>query len=168
MDLSEQLLVDMSLRNVDYIAHHIGNDPLLFKDLAMLIFTGIDPIPLRASWVATKVTDKYPELFKPYLNKIVSHLEKFDHPGIRRNLLRYVAEIEIPDSLEGKLYDICHNYLISRTEPPGVKVHCMQILFNIAQKEPDLKNELRLILEELVNHESAAIKSRSKHLISRL
>jgi hypothetical protein len=168
MNLSEQLLAEMSRRNVDYIARYIGNDPRLFRDLITLIFSGNPPLPLRASWVATTITDKYPELLKPYLKKIVTNLEKFNHSGIRRNLLRYLAEIEIPVAWEGNLYDICYNYLLSRTEPPAVKVYSMQILFNIAQKEPDLKKELRLVIEELINHESAAIKSRSRQLIAKL
>jgi len=168
MNLSDQLMAEMSRRNVDYIAHCIGNNPKLFGNLVSHIFSGKSPLPLRASWVATAIADKYPDLLKPYLKKVIRHLDSFDHSGIRRNLLRYIAETEIPSSLEGKLYDICFKFLISRTEPPAVKVHSMQILFNITQKEPDLKKELRLVLEELINHDSAAIKSRSRQLLAKL
>ena len=167
MDLSEQLLLEMSRRNVDYIAHYIGKDEQLFKNLVTLVFSGKPPLPMRASWVITVVTDKYPYLLKPYLKKIISQLEKFDHPGIKRNLLRYMSENEIPSSAKGKLYYICYQWLLSLNEPPAVKVYCMQILFNIADKEPDLKRELQLVLENFINHESAAIKSRSRQLIAK-
>jgi hypothetical protein len=168
MDITEQLLVEISLRNKNYIAHYVGNDPVLFKELISLVFTGKPPLPMRASWVISGVTDKYPELLKPYLKKIVDNIEKFDHPGTRRNLLRYIAMIQVPESLQGKLFDICYQLLKSRYEPPAVKVHSMQILYNIAKKEPDLKREIRLLIEELTNHESAAIKSRSRQLMSKL
>ncbi|HEY4787036.1 MAG TPA: hypothetical protein VIH57_13355 [Bacteroidales bacterium] len=168
MNISEQLMVEMSRRNADYIANYIGSDTHLFKTLVDLVFSGKPPLPQRASWVITAVTDKYPDLLKPYLKRIISQIEKFDHPGTRRNLLKYIADNEIPPSTEGKLYDVCYQWLLSRNEPPAVKVHSMQVLYNIAEKEPDLKNELRLILEELSNHESAAIKSRCRQLLAKI
>jgi hypothetical protein len=45
--------------------------------------------------------------------------------------------------------------------------HCMQILVNIAEKLPELKREIRLVIEELTITKSAAIRSRSRHLIKR-
>ena len=44
----------------------------------------------------------------------------------------------------------------------------MTVLFNISKKEPDLKNELKLILAELVNSDSAAIKNRAKHILKEI
>jgi hypothetical protein len=168
MNLSDQLMAEMSRRNADYIAHYIGSDAILFKELVELVFKANPLLQMRASWVISIITDKYPDLLKPYIKKLVNQMDLFEHSGIRRNLLRYISSIDIPSPLEGRLYDLCFLYLNSRSEPPAVKVHCMQVLFNIAQKEPDLKNELRLVIEELINHESAAIKSRSRHLLSKL
>jgi hypothetical protein len=168
MNLSDQLLVDMSRKNADYILHYLNNDPKLFKELLDIMFNGSPPLPHRASWIVTLITDKYPELFKPYLKKIISYVENCDNSSIRRNLLRSIAEYEIPEPLQGKLFDYCYKWLQSRFEPPAVKVHCMEILYNISQGEPDLKNELKLILEELSNHESPAVKSRCGKLLMKL
>jgi hypothetical protein len=167
MNIANQLKAEISRKNTEYIAHYVGNDPELFKQLIDMLFNGASPLPHRASWVVTTISDQYPELLKPYLKRIVAHIESFDHSGTRRNLLRYIAETDLPDSLKGKLYDVCYRWLQSRLEPPAVKVHCMQILFNISEKEPDLRKELRLILEELTDHESAAIKSRCRKLMKK-
>jgi len=168
MNISDQLRAEISRKNADNIAHYIGNDPELFKQLIDVLFKGASPLPHRASWVVSTISDRYPELVRPYLKKIVSYIEKFDHPGIRRNLLRYIAVEDIPEVLQGKMYDVCYRWLQSRNEPPAVKVHCMQILFNITEKEPDLRQELKLIIEELTDHESAAIKSRSEQLMKKM
>ena len=168
MNISEQLKAEMSKKNMNYIAQYIGNDTERYKQLTDVLFNGAAPLPYRASWVITIIYDRFPELIGPYLKKIVSHIEEFNHSGIRRNLLRSIAEENIPKSLQGKLYDVCYQWLLSRNEPPAVKVHCMQILFNISEEEPDLKKELKLILEELTDHESAAIKSRSRQLIKKM
>ena len=168
MNISDQLKAEISRKNTDYIAQYVGNNPELFNQLIDILFNGSSPLPHRASWVVTTISDRYPELVRPYLKKMVSHIEKFDHSGIRRNLLRYIAEENIPKALQGKLYDVCYGWLHSRSEPPAVKVHCMQILFNISEQEPDLRKELKLIIEELTEHESAAIKSRSRQLMRKL
>lgn len=161
-------MVETSKKNTDFIAKHIGEDPEYFKELINLIFSERDPIPMRASWVIEKISSTNPDLLKPYLQKIIKHMTGFTHPGTKRNLLKCVSLNEIPEGTEGVLYDMCYNFVISRFEPPAVKVHSMQIMFNIARKEPDLKRELRLIIEELSNDNSAAIKSRCRHLIAEL
>lgn len=168
MNIKEQLLVEISRKNTDFIAHYIGNNPNLFKEVLDLIFSGKPPLPLRAAWVVTAVTDKHPELLKPYLKKIISNLKKFEHPGTRRNLLRYISYNEIPKNMEGILYDTCYQYVLSKDEPPAVKVYSMQIMYNIALKEPELLREVKLIVEGYLDHDSAAIKSRSRHLTALL
>ena len=167
-NIQEQLLVEISRNNTNYVTKIIGNDATLFDELMNLVFKGSSPLPLRAAWVVSTVTDIYPELLIPYVEEIINTLLLFEHTGICRNLLRQLAECKIPDDLQGNLYDICYNWLLSRHQPPAVKVHCMQILFNIAQLEPDLKPELKLILEELIDHESAAIRSRSRQLMMKM
>ncbi len=163
--IKEQLLSENSKRNKDYIANYIGNDTILFDNLIHLIFKGNPPLPLRASWVVCAVTDKYPVLLTPYITGIVKNLANFRHTGIHRNLLRQISKTTIPEEHFGILYDICYKWLHSRTEPPAVKVHCMQVLYNISEKEPDLKPELRLIFEELIDNDSAALRSRSRQLV---
>ena len=167
MNLSDQLSLETSRRNTDYIAQYIGNDALLFDEVMQILFNGESLLPLRASWVITAVTDQYPSLLKPYLPKIIENLINFNHTGIHRNLLRQLSEMSIPEELSGVLFDHCYQWLHSRTEPPAVKVHCMQLLFNISEQEPDLKPELRLVFEELAHHESAAIRSRTRLLLQK-
>jgi len=168
MNLSEQLMAENSRRNTDYIAQHIGNNPDLFRDLINVLFGKKPSLSNHASWVVTAITDLHPEQLKPYLKKIIDRIEKFDHTGIHRSLLRSLAKMNIPEALQGKLFDICYRWLQSRVEPPAVKVHCMQILFNLSENEPDLRKEIKLIIEELTDHESAAIKSRSRQLMKKM
>jgi hypothetical protein len=70
MNIKEQLLVEISKVNTNYIATGIINNPNLVKDLMSLIFNGEHPLPMRASWVATVISDTHPEMLKPYINKI--------------------------------------------------------------------------------------------------
>ena len=168
MDIAIQLNTELSRRNTDLIAHYIGTDELKFGELMELLFHAKAPLPQRAAWVVTHLADKHPELCLPYIEQLITNLEKFDHTGIHRCLLRVIAETVVPESLQGQLYDLCYRWLLDKHTPIAVKVNCMQILFNISEAEPDLKHELRLLIEEMIDHESAAIKSRSRYLMEKL
>ncbi len=167
-NLIEQLKSELSKRNTDYIVHWIGDDPEKFRIIAEIMFKEEPSLQMRASWVITTIADSKSEMLQPYTERIITNISNFEHSGTRRNLLRYLALIEIPEHHYGEIYDKCFNWLLSKDEPPAVKVHCMQILVNIAEKLPELKREIRLVIEELTDHESAAIRSRSRHLIKRL
>ena len=167
MDLAEQLMAEMSRQNIDYIARYVGNDGSRFDGLMTLVLQGKPPMPLRAAWAISVITDTYPKLLMPYVGQIVGRLETFEHTGVHRLFLRYFQNIPIPEEVEGHLYDICYRWLLSREAPVAVKANCMQILYNIAQKEPELMRELLLILEELIDDESAAVRSRSRQLLAK-
>ncbi len=168
MDIKEQIQNERSRGNSDYIAAYIGNNDMLFYELMQLVFNGPDILPLWASWIACIVTDKYPGLLEPYVPEIIDNFKNFRHKGIIRNLLRQLAQIHIPHEQQGILFDTCYNWLYSKNEPIAVKVHSMQVLYNISQSEPDLKNELYLVLDDFTDDISAGIRNRAMHLRKKL
>ena len=66
------------------------------------------------------------------------------------------------------MVDICFNFLLSQDEPVAIRVFAMTVLGNIAQKWPELKNELRMAIEENMEFGSAGFKSRGKKELKRL
>ena len=87
----------------------------------------------------------------------------------KRHFLRMLTSHEISEEHSGFMVEYCLKAFQSAKEPVAVKVHAMQILFNIAQKEPDLKEEIALVIEhEMEYHATAGILSRGKKLLSKL
>ena len=67
------------------------------------------------------------------------------------------------------LLNFCLEVFTNAAEPVAVRVHAMQILYNIAQKEPDFSGELiELIENEMEYHGSAGLASRGKKLLKKL
>jgi hypothetical protein len=165
MNIEEQLMGEMSRRNVEHVANYIGNDASRFNELVGLIFMQKDKLSLRATWALTVVTDKYPEIIQPHTGKIIGSLETFEHTGIHRMLLRSLQDAILTEDEEGMLYTICFNWLTSAHEPPAVRALSMLQLYKTAKKEPDLMRELLLIIEDLADHESAAIRSVCKQVL---
>jgi hypothetical protein len=119
----------------------------------------------RAAWVADKVNDKKPELITPFLGKMINQLKRETNTGKKRQFLKLISLNEIQKNHFAFLTNYCFKCFTSATEPVGVKVHALQILFNISEKEADLKPELLSLIEfELENNPKAGIKARGRNL----
>ena len=58
--------------------------------------------------------------------------------------------------------------LISRKEPVAVKVFAMTVLYNLSQEIPEIKSELKIVLEDQLPYGSAGFKNRGAKIISKL
>jgi len=155
MTIHEQLLKENSKKNWNLVAKKIGTDKTLFKELMQIYFTDEDYMVLRASQVMSDISDVHPELLKPYLTKLIKHLNPDSIDAVRRNTMRVFQTLDIPVELEGELFEKGMAYLKSATEPKAVKAFSMTVLRRICEKYPDLCSELIPQIEILLQ-ESAS------------
>ena len=67
------------------------------------------------------------------------------------------------------LLNYCLDVFINSSETIAVKVHAMQVLFEIALQEPGFASELTELIEnELEYHYSAGLASRARKLLPKL
>lgn len=168
MQLVTELLKENSRRNVNRIVKMAEENPELVKDLVALTIRKEVKVPMRSSWVLTHCYDSSPEIVKPYISDLIKASPNFLHTGIRRNILRILVCEEIPDDLKVFMFDHCLEWVISKKEPIAVKAHAMEILANIAQQEPDFKNEVIPIILDIMPNGSMGIRSRAKKVLKKL
>jgi len=179
--LTEQILAEHSKAQTMRIVRWVGHDA---ERLAMLmeIFMGQPhPRPLpqvrgeqyrltqRSAWAVRYVGENAPELIAPWLPKLVARLrEPGIHDAVKRNVLNVFEALEIPEALQDELADLCFGYLENPNE--AIAVHCtsMTVLEKICRRVPELKPELRLLVEELFEHSTAGFKSRARRVLGRL
>jgi hypothetical protein len=100
---------------------------------------------------------------------MILKLKTEDNSGKKRHFLKLLSMNEIPEQHFGFLVDYCLDTLGSGKEPPAVRVHAMQVLFNISEKEPEFKPELMVIIEhEMEFHSTPGILSRGNKLVKKL
>jgi hypothetical protein len=167
-DLADKLLAGNTRFNIDLVANYIGTDQERFDELILLMLNGPDPLPQRSAWAMSVITDKHPFLMKPHESVLIDAIDSFRHTAIHRCVFRYLAAVKLPENYMGKLLDICYKYLLDNKMPLAVKVHSMQIIYNISELEPDLKEELRLTIESIYDDGAPAIKSRGGMLLKKL
>lgn len=158
-----------SWENLAFIVREIGNHPELFSSLMEIALKNPEHKSWRAAYLADKIHDDYPELIIPYIEPIVNQLNVETNSSKKRHFLKLLSMNEIQEKHFGILVDYCLNNFTSAKEPPAVRVHAMQLLYNISEKEPDLKPEILAIIEhEMQFHATAGILSRGTKLANKL
>lgn len=166
----EQLLELLEAwENLGVIMNEVIAEPANYKNLVGITLNSNHPKSWRAAWLMDKINDQAPELIDGYIPEIIEQLKVEKSDGKKRHLLKLISLKVVPDEYLGFLTDYCISVFTSSKEPIAVRVHAMQILGNIAIKEPDLKPEIVLIMEhEMENHGSAGIVSRCKKILKKL
>lgn len=168
MNLEAEILKEHSKKQTLKIVDYIGNDKHRFATLMDLFLEGGYRITQRSAWAVSCCAEKHPELIIPWLEKIIDNLGKPLHDAVKRNTVRILQDLDIPEKLQGKVADKCFHFLASRKEPVAVKVFSMTVLGNLCIKEPALANELKLLIEEQLPYATPGFLSRARKVLKQL
>lgn len=170
-EMKENELAELirSWENLTLVVKHMGDHPEHLEALMKLVFDDSDPRNWRAAWMADKIHEQHPDLIIPYLPAITDFVLTTGNEGKKRHLLKLISLHEMPEDKMAVLLDFCIEVFTSAKEPIAVRAHAMQVLFNIAQTEPDFAGELiDLIQNEMELHGSPGISARGRQLIKKL
>lgn len=168
MNYESQLAKEHSRSNTDKIAKAIGSDVIEFKKIVDIIFKEEAPIPQRASWLLMVVNDKHPELLKPYLKLFIDTIQSFKIDGIKRGMLSVLASHHIPSKQQGKLINICFDFILSPDASLAIKVFSLQCIGNIAKEHPELIPELKAAIEDQLPKTTIGFHARARLVMKEL
>ena len=169
MDLKAAILKEHSKPQALLITDYIGDSQELFDELMVHFFSNEYRVTQRAAWIMTHCTEKRPHLIVPHLERMVNNLkDKKIHVAVKRNTVRLLQNVDIPEDLMGTVADCCFKFLADPNEAVAVRIFSMSILGTFCQKEPDLADELRIIIEEFMPHGTAGFRSRGKKILKNL
>ncbi len=165
-NLREEILKEHSKTQRDKIVQWIGTDQKRFNQLLRLFLNDEYRVTQRASWALSYCAAAYPSFLKNKLGLLIDNLQKPGlHDAVKRNTVRILQDIDIPEKYQGKVMDICFNYTQSPTEAVAIKAFSLTILGNLAKLYPEILAEIKLVIEEQLPHETTAFKSRAKRLL---
>lgn len=169
MNIREEILKENSKKQTLKVANYVGEDENLFAEVMRLFFANEYRVTQRIAAVVSVCFEKHPLLIKKYIESLLKNLEKENlHDAVKRNTVRIFQFIEIPKKLQGLAFQNCMNLLLSPDEPIAVKAFSMTVLANICKQEPDLRNELKIVIEELLPYGSAGFKNRGIKILKLL
>jgi hypothetical protein len=166
MNLRETILAEHSKANCTKVVNWVGNSQARFDELFNLFLNSEYRITQRAAWPVSYCVIDHPNFIAKHFSKLVKNLHRSGlHDSIKRNTVRLLQHIEIPRKFHGEIMDICFQYISSPGEAVAIKAFSLTILQNLSKQYPEIKNEIKLIIEERWEHETAAFKSRARKFL---
>jgi uncharacterized protein (UPF0147 family) len=166
MYIRQQLQKEFSKPNSVKVALMVGANEELFAELMECLLEDDSEIARRAGWALSFCLDKHPYLFDKYVKVFVELMNnKTCHVAVKRAATQALQYMQIPEDIDGLAYDYGMNILNDPEESIAVKAYSLQILQNIVLKYPELKQELKQLVEVKMPFETPAFKSRGKKLL---
>lgn len=151
-----------------------------FKGLAKELYQYPNSIPMlmelnehadakiawRSAYLLDLVHDIDPQALDEQLETIIQRTPHLTNQSIRRHYLRILTQHNLDELADGQLLDCCFSWLQTQETPIAVKAHCMQIIFNLTRAYPELKSELKAVLENLLPYGSKGEVNRAKKILS--
>ena len=153
--------------NMSLLLDHREQALIHFPLLMEIALERNERINWRASWAADKINEKLPGIAGDWIPKLVEALPGLVHNGKKRQYLKLISLYPVSENNESFLFDYCLDKLTAENEDVAVRVYAMQILYNISEEEPELKEELLQIIEQEMEYRSTpGILTRGKKLAS--
>jgi hypothetical protein len=169
MKLREQLLKEHSKANCLKVVRWVGDSPERFAELIKLFLQDEYRVVQLAAWPVSYVIEAHPALIKKHLLPLLKNLDRQDtHPAVRRNTIRLLQHVNIPEKFHGRVMHLCFEYISDPKEKAAVKAFSLTVLENLSRQYPEIKQELKAIIEDRWDSETPAFRSRAKKILKTL
>jgi len=171
MNIKEALLQDeVHLKKQAVgIASYACESAVNFKELMQCFLANDYRLAQRAAWSVSWAVRKKPELIQPYVKDLVAQLQRKDvHKAVIRNSVRILEMIDVAEPFHGEIMNACFSFIETPATPVAIKAFALSMLFKLSENYPDIRHELKLIIEERMRTETAAFKSRGRKILEQL
>jgi hypothetical protein len=169
MNIREELRKEHTKANALKIARYACLSKKNFKELMSCFLDEEYRLAQRAAWSVSWAAQKKPQMITPYIKDLVAQLQRKEvHDAVIRNSVRVLEQIEIPEIYHGEVMNACFGFIEKPTTPIAIKAFSLTILHRLSAYYPEIKHELKLIIEDRWDTETAAFKSRGKKILKTL
>lgn len=166
MEIRKQLAKEFSKMNSVKVSLIVGADQDSFDELMECLLSEDKEISRRAAWAMSFCFKEHSFLFDKHVVTFVELMNnKTYHDAVRRTATQSLENMDIPEDIEGLAYDNGMEILHDPHAPIAVKAYTIQILQNIADKFPELKQELVQVVEDRMDFETPAFRSRGRRML---
>jgi hypothetical protein len=169
MKLREQILKEHSKANCAAIVKWIGDSQKRFDELFQLFLNDEYRVVQRAAWPLSYTVIAHPKFIQKHFSKLLKNVKKPGiHGAVKRNTVRLLQDIAIPKRYQGDVMNLCFDYVSSPDEEAAVKAFSLTVLNNLAKEYPEIKPELKTIIEDRWDYETAAFHARASKILKEL
>jgi hypothetical protein len=175
MTLREEIFGLRVKREVELVVEKVLASPGLIPELISVTIDLNSPdspnsptyvVADYASWVLLKIAERKPELLKSHVLELAQRLNEPSGEPLRRHLIGAMRYLEIGEEAQEILLDIAFRFLEDIKQPIAVRAFSMGVLERLTPAYPELKDELCLILNELLSRpQSAGLRAKAKNVL---
>ena len=166
-ELKSSLKIDRSDPSRKYWARQIVDKDIPLLDLAPLL-DAEHPVGMRFTWLIGDIMALEVQRGFPAIPYFFSRRHDITFPGYKRTLAKMMCNAGIPEEIEGEAVDEMFKWIRDPKVKVAVKAYSLDALYNFCVKYPELKEELKLVIEEQMEHHSFAFKKRAKRILKKL
>lgn len=166
MDLNQVLNQPYTKATTQKVVRELISNPNKLDELVKVFQYNNVRVCNYAGWIISYIGEKKPELLYKYLPAVIQKLENKEHSqALIRNIFRTLQFVDIPEKQEGFVLTKGFEFLNNNNSSIAVKVFAMTVISNLSKKYPEIKNELKLSLENQMEHASAGFKCRANKIL---
>ena len=149
MKLREEILFEHSKAQCEKIVKWIGASQNRFDELFALFLKDEYRISQRAAWPLGYCSISHPKFIKNKIGILLSNLSNPRiHGSVKRNTMRILEKIEVPQKYHGLIINICCQYITDPKEAVAVKAYSLTVLHKYSLLYPELLNEAKLLVQD--------------------
>ncbi len=118
--------------------------PEYFDEAVELALSDKDRFSWRAAWALQAVISQNDGRLQSEIDAIIKAVSN-KKDGHRRELLKILMKLNLNEIQEGDIFDICVSIWKNIRQQSSVRYTAFLFILNIAEKYPDLKNELQFL-----------------------
>ncbi|MFW6371767.1 MAG: hypothetical protein ACOC10_11255, partial [Bacteroidota bacterium] len=143
--------------------------PGKFAEVMKIIDTAAPPVNWRAAKAIDLCCEHHPELLHPWIEMIVNNIDKTNHDSTLRSYLRMLSRYtgQMNEDQLGIIFDFSFETLFNENKAVAIRYYAMEIMVNVAKREPALKNEIMAALEELLPRSTPTFKNAIRRSIKK-
>lgn len=162
--LGESLREDRSSENLRNWSHRVVEEEIPIVELASLL-DAEGKVPLRLTWLLGGLVERRPELLFPALPLLFSRREDMTFPGYHRSLGKWMYFAGIPEEIEGEAIDALFTWAADLKENISTTRFALLALIRASKKHPDLRSEIRLIIESQLDQYTSNFKKQLQKML---
>lgn len=167
MNLRKTILAEHSRAQTNKIINWIGSNQQRFDELFDLFLHDEYRVVQRAAWPLSYSVIQHPKLIEKHFSKLLKNLHKPGlHEAVKRNTVRLLQHIDIPRRHHGEIMNSCFEYISDREEKVAVKAFSLTILQKLSRQYPEIRQELKTIIEDRWPYETAAFRTRARKILN--
>jgi len=155
-----------SLGRANSVVTLILLQPARFPELIECLWCDDAVIRMRAADAAEKISAQKPQLLRPFKAELLGLATEASQPELRWHLALMIPRLPLTSADRKQAFPLLKQYLNDRSSI--VKTCALQGLADLAQGDPQIRSQVRSLMEQASRTGTPAMKARARKLLPQL